>query len=247
MCGVTNGPFEEDTIELGLSPRVRSYPCIRGSCFFLRRSISACAELPAGLPIKFFPYEVYLRVCGVTEQELADKIESTGLSPRVRSYRKAAVQIGSYKRSISACAELPPWELSASSSAGVYLRVCGVTDEDLARSKRLLGLSPRVRSYRTELCDDIGEGGSISACAELPQRTLHPCAYIWVYLRVCGVTPATICRNWVGNNANCGTRQGVCEPFWQGTCFVPERFAGPSGLTVIRCVEPHGPFDTAWD
>ncbi len=165
-------------------------------------SISACAELPHGGRGHGVQCRVYLRVCGVTQIAINPPPAFTGLSPRVRSYhllwRFHDLSCGS----ISACAELPsalrlpPWRIR------VYLRVCGVTSSSNANTSADAGLSPRVRSYPPVISSSLPIPGSISACAELPGPIRYGERASWVYLRVCGVTPATICRKRTGRNAN---------------------------------------------
>ncbi len=186
----------------GLSPRVRSYQRSNSRRGELCGSISACAELPPPYAHRPRRSRVYLRVCGVTVFGCRRTDFSQGLSPRVRSYLKAAEDFGAYFGSISACAELPFHRSLARGALRVYLRVCGVTTSLVKTAKPLWGLSPRVRSYLEVRHQRVGLRGSISACAELPQRIAATTTQTGVYLRVCGVTPATICRKRTGRNAN---------------------------------------------
>ncbi len=153
-------------------------------------SISACAELPLPLRDRSHLPGVYLRVCGVTTMQPFKKQLTTGLSPRVRSYRKRKNHGVILRGSISACAELPPPEPdreSVPTPSKVYLRVCGVTASTSTEGATVAGLSPRVRSYRRLRNVLDAAGGSISACAELPPRARRESRGLRVYLRVCGV------------------------------------------------------------
>ncbi len=109
-------------------------------------------------------------------------------SPRVRSYLLRIGHVARPAGSISACAELPCTAPRLPRTAGVYLRVCGVTLHGASITSDSGGLSPRVRSYLATNTITASEMGSISACAELPLRHQFHLRVPWVYLRVCGVT-----------------------------------------------------------
>ncbi len=137
-------------------------------------------------------------MCGVTCGGRASSSASTGLSPRVRSYRHFAGRQTVRRGSISACAELPERLGRPQTHRWVYLRVCGVTVYVVRLLSGLRGLSPRVRSYRRDSCTVPGVEGSISACAELPSMRGRMQRASRVYLRVCGVTFAKVVRSPTG-------------------------------------------------
>ncbi len=151
-------------------------------------SISACAELPKTFGFLLAASRVYLRVCGVTEKFRRQELGGEGLSPRVRSYQGEVRFERKTRGSISACAELPTSLSLRYHETWVYLRVCGVTDFPWPVRAAITGLSPRVRSYLTEVVGTVSNVGSISACAELPAPRKMRRGPPRVYLRVCGVT-----------------------------------------------------------
>ena len=189
VCGGTLVNVSKNLGLVGLSPRVRRYLYGSHKRKDLSGSISACAEVPSRKQATRTRRRVYLRVCGGTIYRNAQKGVRTGLSPRVRRYLKPRKSVLSDRRSISACAEVPYGTREIPEGRGVYLRVCGGTYTAPRLRRVLQGLSPRVRRYLNRTNTSVGDLGSISACAEVPIRSLRGELAFQVYLRVCGGTP----------------------------------------------------------
>ena len=158
------------------------------------RTLADCAEPPPNVRGRIWGRSC-LHVCGGTEQQTYGPQEPAGLSPRVRRYPFCRSDPDAPLRSISACAEVPPRIFGAESRSGVYLRVCGGTPLPPPRLETNAGLSPRVRRYHQNTAVRLKGLGSISACAEVPVGSRRRPRFLRVYLRVCGGTHATNCRN----------------------------------------------------
>ena len=156
----------------GLSPRVRRYPEMGDAEREYKRSISACAEVPCQRRRTFRRSWVYLRVCGGTQRPFGCRFRGLGLSPRVRRYPGLWPSFRTSKRSISACAEVPPHPALSRESIKVYLRVCGGTLGFGCRRRRKTGLSPRVRRYplRYSVRQGHQSAGKRTACLEKCNR-----------------------------------------------------------------------------
>jgi len=197
-----------------LSPRVRRHRLTQETSVEVGGSISACAEAPlkhwsdedlrkvylrvCGGTTSLFSGDrgvwVYLRVCGGTTVSTKKAVLKPGLSPRVRRHPLHLPVLAPDQGSISACAEAPHHPDHNLSSLKVYLRVCGGTPLFATFLSKPSGLSPRVRRHRKLNVVKRDDTGSISACAEAPERNRRPIMGLEVYLRVCGGTPATTCQ-----------------------------------------------------
>ena len=111
-----------------------------------------------------------------------------GLSPRVRGNPPATPSAWPPARSIPACAGEPPPLRPLTAPTRVYPRVCGGTSRRARLSRRLMGLSPRVRGNPGVCADCRTAGGSIPACAGEPLQAVASPARSTVYPRVCGGT-----------------------------------------------------------
>ena len=170
---------------MGLSPRVRGSPLVRGGR--LRRrdhgSIPACAGKPSGrrgkaLPIvsRVYPRvcgealddspdasaiaaaEVYPRVCGEAWFYACDSKQIMGLSPRVRGSRDEGTRDVVSVGSIPACAGKPIGPGRRMGGFGVYPRVCGEALIAGPDEDEIEGLSPRVRG---SLCQIFDKGAAL--------------------------------------------------------------------------------------
>ena len=127
-------------------------------------------------------------MCGGTKLSHAIRLESKGLSPRVRGNPPRPPLSVQRTRSIPACAGEPKSTVRPSGCSRVYPRVCGGTRNDAPRRSGARGLSPRVRGNpfcpaHRRLCE-----GSIPACAGEPRRPDSRSRRAQVYPRVCGGT-----------------------------------------------------------
>ena len=111
-----------------------------------------------------------------------------GLSPRVRGNHTPALYAAGNIGSIPACAGEPVADDGGQVGYGVYPRVCGGTAGDYRFVSCLPGLSPRVRGNRIPGEAQLGDAGSIPACAGEPRRCLRIRSNGEVYPRVCGGT-----------------------------------------------------------
>ena len=188
VCGGTGLGLSFPYASPGLSPRVRGNRRPPSWTALLTRSIPACAGEPGNAGAGGRQRKVYPRVCGGTFKRLVRRIETVGLSPRVRGNPLPTRAPGETVGSIPACAGEPACRSSASAFSRVYPRVCGGTFKRLVRRIETVGLSPRVRGNHARRWNQCGWIGSIPACAGEPiQRTGNP-AYAPVYPRVCGGT-----------------------------------------------------------
>ena len=188
VCGGTDLWLSLSSVDSGLSPRVRRYPQDVPADEIESGSISACAEVPWGARSGLEAGTVYLRVCGGTSHFASVSSLASGLSPRVRRYPRQRLRKVRGKRSISACAEVPPSRRTYCPLTKVYLRVCGGTVLLMAKRDPEGGLSPRVRRYLRVFSRVPFAERSISACAEVPRHVFIGSLAVRVYLRVCGGT-----------------------------------------------------------
>ena len=168
MCGGTQSK-EVSTMAIdGLSPRVRGNPVFGGCLLCLQRSIPACAGEPLGAVGITDVRRVYPRVCGGTSSSSMRSPRSSGLSPRVRGNPKHSCRRYSKHRSIPACAGEPCSAHTTPTRRTVYPRVCGGTGCCGGASRRIRGLSPRVRGNHCTAYIGLCGVGSIPACAGEP-------------------------------------------------------------------------------
>ena len=88
---------------------------------------------------------VYPRACGGTRVVLHGAVSSSGLSPRLRGNRRVQLPCGKVLGSIPAPAGEPGSLAESKGGAKVYPRACGGTAIRTATTRRLAGLSPRLR------------------------------------------------------------------------------------------------------
>ena len=147
VCGGTGHTPAIVAHVCGLSPRVRgnhlSQPITNADV----RSIPACAGEPTAACQWRRLGKVYPRVCGGTEYLLRKTRAPSGLSPRVRGNRPAAID---------------------GPEGGVYPRVCGGTTGQCSRRFAGRGLSPRVRGNLLAAPESQLRKRSIPACAGEP-------------------------------------------------------------------------------
>ena len=188
VCGGTVLISDIYAVARGLSPRVRGnlFTPLRG--FVLRRSIPACAGEPFISVRSASSYWVYPRVCGGTGTHSRMAGFCAGLSPRVRGNPLGPPPHRGRPGSIPACAGEPLCCLLSITSARVYPRVCGGTDQCRVVRHRADGLSPRVRGNPSTSRSGSNMIGSIPACAGEPRRRHRKLRSGWVYPRVCGGT-----------------------------------------------------------
>ena len=127
VCGGTAESPYGDTLDQGLSPRVRGNPALSAQASALLRSIPACAGEPTLCWCAPTAGRVYPRVCGGTLYTSPPELLPMGLSPRVRGNPPRACHASPPDGSIPACAGEPSEIHPCTDPAGVYPRVCGGT------------------------------------------------------------------------------------------------------------------------
>ena len=172
----------------GLSPRARGNQDERESFNHPNGSIPACAGEPSRQIRASSFSSVYPRVRGGTTTAQSCTAAFTGLSPRARGNRWAAMRSHRLSRSIPACAGEPPWIRDVNIDRKVYPRVRGGTKLLMTMRGRKSGLSPRARGNLGQDAPRAGHTRSIPACAGEPALP-RPCARPYmVYPRVRGGT-----------------------------------------------------------
>ena len=111
---------------------------------------------------------VYPRVCGGAALEIAAPEMVKGLSPRVRGSPRRGLYLCDVVGSIPACAGEPMSMRAGLHRPRVYPRVCGGARFMAALTRRLWGLSPRVRGSQGGHAAIGVARGSIPACAGEP-------------------------------------------------------------------------------
>ena len=149
----------------GLSPRVRGKRCAGTSARPLARSIPACAGETETTTANTTDSKVYPRVCGGNAHSRPPAAASAGLSPRVRGKRAFPPARCCQRRSIPACAGETAQKANFPIFGKVYPRVCGGNGQNPPQSRRVKGLSPRVRGKLKRKTSARGGGWSIPACA----------------------------------------------------------------------------------
>jgi len=173
---------------------MRGYLEIAGEPNARTGSIPADAGLPKPPPSAIIPLEVYPRGCGATRLAKAkDRIEE-GLSPRMRGYLEIAGEPNARTGSIPADAGLPVCAAPSSARGRVYPRGCGATSLALLAVLFVMGLSPRMRGYRSPRKVERNEAGSIPADAGLPKALAKARDGAEVYPRGCGATDSCAAR-----------------------------------------------------
>ena len=113
---------------------------------------------------------------------------ASGLSPRVRGNRDVIAATEQGSGPIPACAGEPVGILVDLAELGAYPRVCGGTRHIQADSRRLRGLSPRVRGNLCLTGSPTAYVGPIPACAGEPAAGCPGLHLGRAYPRVCGGT-----------------------------------------------------------
>jgi hypothetical protein len=91
------------------------------------RSIPADAGLPSISAISTRTRQVYPRGCGATPMSNRSTVGMSGLSPRMRGYRREGAPEAAGDRSIPADAGLPEPSRQSPAPGKVYPRGCGAT------------------------------------------------------------------------------------------------------------------------
>ena len=131
---------------------------------------------------------VYPRACGATAIRLGIAGRMRGLSPRMRGNHQGVYALASRPGSIPAHAGQPRVRGGWRDGGRVYPRACGATQDDVARTMGLHGLSPRMRGNLDILSPAFPHRRSIPAHAGQPKRILISGRQGEVYPRACGAT-----------------------------------------------------------
>ena len=188
MGGATGFSVESLGELKGLSPRGRGNLLVVDVPGLVVRSIPAWAGQPRVVEYQEKVYTVYPRVGGATARSAPSGSSSNGLSPRGRGNQGNGGPNYVLKRSIPAWAGQPPLNSWASTSAWVYPRVGGAT-EDCGMGKTIQeGLSPRGRGNLVQSGRVGVFAGSIPAWAGQPRIPFRRPRPKRVYPRVGGAT-----------------------------------------------------------
>ncbi len=156
-------------------------------------------------------------------------IEIMGLSPRVRGNPFTPISSPCMTGSIPACAGEPGGRIRSHKTKGVYPRVCGGTASEKRGSHAGQGLSPRVRGNLGVRLEEVGDVGSIPACAGEPACKRRSARRRRVYPRVCGgTTPLSLAM--VGD-------EGL-SPRVRGNLAMRRSATAPSGSIPACAGEP---------
>ena len=188
VCGGTMNTASQRLVKSGLSPRVRGNRAAGADEASRNGSIPACAGEPRRWAPGSRSRRVYPRVCGGTPRDRSQASKAAGLSPRVRGNHDRLVAAAREVGSIPACAGEPPPGRYLHSGSRVYPRVCGGTGKELANTRTVTGLSPRVRGNPRPSTAVSPGSGSIPACAGEPGSPATARMPTRVYPRVCGGT-----------------------------------------------------------
>ena len=131
VCGADVNSLQDNVVNVGSSPRVRSRPSLEGQANGAARIISACAEQTTSWHSSTGRSWDHLRVCGADRSVKTDGKLVPGSSPRVRSRRAPASE--------------------HSQELVDHLRVCGADYDQSSYLDFEVGSSPRVRSRQTLL------------------------------------------------------------------------------------------------
>ena len=187
-CGGTGVWTAIQVFVLGLSPRVRGNPRLRGRRGRLPGSIPAGAGEPISVGLWWGSSKVYPRGCGGTPDVRQVCVLVRGLSPRVRGNPVREREAHAPQGSIPAGAGEPTAPPSGKYIDEVYPRGCGGTGPVLRGPRWRSGLSPRVRGNRGDGAEDVGLAGSIPAGAGEPRPNRPRPTSPRVYPRGCGGT-----------------------------------------------------------
>ena len=187
-CGGTPIGKSMSVDRQGLSPRVRGNREVGASFGGDLRSIPASAGEPEEFRNLKALTTVYPRECGGTGIVHVKSGAYLGLSPRVRGNPGMVMVISMSLRSIPASAGEPCTPSSPRSTARVYPRECGGTEDGSLKDGLTPGLSPRVRGNLDGAGDGQVDVRSIPASAGEPRPAAAPGCGSRVYPRECGGT-----------------------------------------------------------
>ena len=199
-CGGTVAIPDGQSLDLGLSPRLRGNATLSGNISASYGSIPALAGERCVSHMVCLRTKVYPRACGGTYSRSLICNEYRGLSPRLRGngiFKDSALV---YRRSIPALAGERLYGPTRSWSLTVYPRACGGTIPGTFRILPIRGLSPRLRGndFRNQFLEGIQR--SIPALAgERPGESVRG-NVSGVYPRACGGTLVSLgkVRPWLG-------------------------------------------------
>ena len=215
MCGGTGRSGLTIWAYYGLSPRVRGN--LLAACLDLaaERSIPACAGEPKATVQSAVPSGGLSPPCAGGTVPCVPVLPCLpSLSPRVRGNQVVFVTGVSKRRSIPACAGEPNNCIPSSCDPPVYPRVCGGTGCCGGASRRIRGLSPRVRGNLVHWDEQEEHRRSIPACAGEPHNRRSTGPDFGVYPRVCGGTIYALVSHAIHNGLSPRVRGnhggGVC-------------------------------------
>ena len=134
---------------------------------------------------------VYPRACGGTFHHHFAQGHIKGLSPRLRGNPYTTMMMTDIHRFIPAPAGEPRSPSNVTGLNPVYPRACGGTFLSFRRSTHGIGLSPRLRGNRRQVCHHYPSHRFIPAPAGEPRRDNADGRPERVYPRACGGTCTT--------------------------------------------------------
>ena len=185
MCGAAPSSGRQQTLLIGLSPRVwGSHPIVR-ICGNRHGSIPTCVGQPRRARRKWSELEVYPHVCGAARSVNVHGSKIPGLSPRVwGSHVLPSVKSGR-PWSIPTCVGQPITFYPSSPPFTVYPHVCGAAGFGYT-TLLAYGLSPRVWGSQSSAKSTDKWKRSIPTCVGQPFRPHPPRHRRAVYPHVCG-------------------------------------------------------------
>ena len=221
-----------NALSVGLSPRLRGNP----TGTQIRWDDYGSIPAPAGEPVLGSEARsqtpVYPRACGGTGDLWRRSQLAEGLSPRLRGNHRIPASTHPGQRSIPAPAGEPRLPALCDYSWGVYPRACGGTPPRHRGSRRLPGLSPRLRGNPLHRERRADRRRSIPAPAGEPLPGPGVQGHVQVYPRACGGTTLL--------NMGGEFRTGL-SPRLRGNLLTPSLKAKYLGSIPAPAGEPAGP------
>ena len=168
-CGAARHWDQRPAAGWGLSPRMRgSLICMR-SATTIAGPIPAHAGQPRALARKVPASRAYPRACGAARSSALMMVTPAGLSPRMRGSRRTVDDREQASGPIPAHAGQPATRTPLALFIRAYPRACGAARRPVKRSRRCLGLSPRMRGSLWRVSRYLCCEGPIPAHAGQPR------------------------------------------------------------------------------
>ena len=186
VCGENLRWVDKVGLFVGSSPRVRGkLQELHIGCAF-RGLIPACAGKTSLFWVCWLAWWAHPRVCGENPTHVADAVDETGSSPRVRGKLTYALEIKASGGLIPACAGKTSDPPISPLSHRTHPRVCGENRIGVTQPTVAEGSSPRVRGKRDFVTKVCLVCGLIPACAGKTPKTHTATSRYPAHPRVCG-------------------------------------------------------------